>query len=149
MSLSYDVFAGEFLAKIQEFDFAQMEDEVRIEIIDGYLMRALAAFRKNCRYDLFTTANAQDREFDIDIEDEDLSELVDIVSEGMVIQWMKPMLYRQENLENVLNTRDFTLYSPANLLYRIREAYTKLQSDYTQMIREYSYNHGDLTDLHT
>ena len=51
-------------------------------------------------------------------------------------------------LQNVLNTRDFTQYSPAELLLRVGNAYAKAQHDYTQMIREYSYNHGDLGDLH-
>ena len=31
---------------------------------------------------------------------------------------------------------------------RVGNAYAKVQRDYTQMIREYSYNHGDLTKLH-
>ena len=66
----------------------------------------------------------------------------------MLIQWMKPLVYRQENLENLLNTKDFTVYSPAELLLRIGNAYTKVQKDYLQLIREYSYNHGALTELH-
>jgi hypothetical protein len=51
-------------------------------------------------------------------------------------------------LQNVLNTRDFIQYSPAELLMRVGNAYTQAKKDYTQMIREYSFNHGDLSDLH-
>ena len=88
------------------------------------------------------------RVFEIDIADGDLDELADIISEGMLVQWMKPFTYRQESLESVLNTRDFTTYSPAELLMRIGNAYKAAQKDFTNMMREYSYNHGDLTDLH-
>ena len=88
------------------------------------------------------------REFTIDIPDEDIDEIADIISEGMLVQWMKPYAYRQDSLESVLNTRDFTTYSPAELLLRVREAYSSAQKDFTNMMREYSYNHGDLTDLH-
>ena len=84
----------------------------------------------------------------MDVPEEDIGEIVDIVSEGMVVQWLKPYVYRQELLENALNTRDFTTYSPAELLKQVRSAYNGVQKDYTQMIREYSYNHGHLTDLH-
>ena len=84
----------------------------------------------------------------VDVKEEDEDELIEIISEGMVVQWLKPYVYKQELLENVLNTRDFTLYSPAELLLRVGNAYAKAQKDYTQMIREYSYNHGDLTVLH-
>lgn len=148
MKLSYDVFTAAFLAKISEYELLGMDIPDMQEVIDGYLKAAVTMFRKNCKYDLFTTANSETREFDVDIAEDDLDEIVDIVSEGMVMQWMKPFLYRQENLENLLNTRDFELYSPANLLLRVGEAYKQVKKDYTQMIREYSYNHGDLTVLH-
>lgn len=148
MGVSYDLFTGAFLAKISEFDFIQLEEDNRVAIVDGYMKRALVAFRKNCKYDLFTTGNDAERTFNIDISAEDIDELADIVSDGMVVQWLKPFVYKQELLENVLNTRDFTTYSPAELLMRVGNAYSKAQKDYTQKIREYSFNHGDLSDLH-
>lgn len=148
MSLSYDVFTEAFIAKVTEYDFIRLSEDDRQIIIDGYLKRALTAFKKNCLYDLFTTADDDKREFNVDISGDDLNEIVEIVSEGMLIQWMKPLVYRQENLENLLNTKDFTVYSPAELLLRIGNAYTKVQKDYLQLIREYSYNHGALTELH-
>ena len=140
MSVSYDVFTGAFLSKVSEFDFVNMRVFERNSLIDGY--------RKICKYDLSTTGDDVIREFDIDIADGDLDELADIISEGMLVQWMKPFTYRQESLESVLNTRDFTTYSPAELLMRIGNAYKAAQKDFTNMMREYSYNHGDLTDLH-
>lgn len=148
MSIPYDTFVGAFLNKISEFELLQLDDNNRTEIVDGYLIRAVTAFRKNCKYDLFTTHDDTSREFLVDIPSEDLDELVEIISEGMLVQWLKPYVYQQELLQNVLNTRDFTQYSPAELLMRVGNAYEKAQKDYTQMIREYSYNHGDLSDLH-
>jgi hypothetical protein len=148
MSIPYDIFIGAFLNKISEYELLQLEDNTRTEVVDGYLRRAVTAFKKNCKYDFFTTRDDDSREFLTDIPDEDLDELVDIISEGMLVQWLKPYVYQQELLQNVLNTRDFTQYSPAELLMRVGNAYAKAQKDYTQMIREYSYNHGDLTDLH-
>lgn len=148
MGVPYDVFAGAFLAKISEYSFLSLAEEDRTEMVDGFMKRALSAFRKNCKYDLFTTGNDTTRTFSVDIPDADLTEIADIVSEGMVSQWLKPYVNKQENLENVLNTKDFTTYSPAELLMRVGNAYAKVQKDYTNMIREYSYNHGDLSDLH-
>lgn len=148
MSLSYDVFTGAFLSKITEYDFLSLSISERTKIIDGYMKKAISAFKKNCRYDLITTQDDIIREFNVDIADEDLDELVNIISEGMIVQWLKPYVYRQESLQNVLNTRDFTTYSPAELLLRVGDTYAKAQKDYIQMIREYSYNNGDLSDLH-
>lgn len=148
MSLSYDAFAAAFLAKVSEYDFCSIDEDIRTTAVDGYLKRAVAAFRKNCKYDLFTTADDAERAFNVDVSDGDADELVDIISEGMLVQWMKPFVYNQENLEMQLNTRDFTIYSPAELLSRIGSAYAAARKNYTNMIREYSYNHGDLKTLH-
>lgn len=148
MSLSYDVFTGAFLAKVNEYEFMQLEMYDRQQIVDGYLKMAVSEFRKNCKYDLLSTADDVSRVFNVEIDKNDLDELVNIISEGMLMQWMKPFVYRQENLENVLNTADFSAYSPAELLLRIGNAYEGVKKDYVQMIREYSYNHGDLTELH-
>lgn len=148
MSISYDAFVGAFLSKISEFEFVSLTDVERENMVDGYMKRAISAFKKNCKYDLVTTANDDIREFDVDIDTDSLDEIIDIISEGMVVQWLKPYIYKQELLENVLNTRDFTSYSPAELLLRVGNAYKQAQKDYTQMIREYSFNHGDLSELH-
>ena len=147
MSVSYDVFAGAFLSKITEYTFMQLAEENRTAIVDGFLKRAIPKFAKVCKYNLAECDDSA-RVFFVDIPADELDEIVDVVSEGMLEQWMKPYVYRQENLENVLNTKDFTTYSPAELLLRIGNAYAKVQKDYTNMIREYSYNHGDLSDLH-
>lgn len=147
MSLSYDVFAEGFLSKITEFELLELEDDRRTEMVDTYMKRSIAGFKKICKYDL-TVRDDETRTFDVDIPDEDIEEIVDIVSEGMVVQWLKPYLNRQELLENALSTRDYTVFSPAELLMRVGNAYNKAQTDYTQMIREYSFNHGDLSKLH-
>lgn len=148
MGVPYDRFTGAFLSKVTEYEFVNMKDFERNGLIDGYMKRAIAAFKKNCKYDLSTTGDDIIREFDVDIDDGDLDELVDIISEGMLVQWMKPYTYKQENLESVLNTKDFTTYSPSELIMRIGNAYAAAQKDFTNMVREYSYNHGDLSDLH-
>lgn len=148
MGIPYDMFTGAFLAKVTEFELSALTDSARQETVDGYMKRAISSFKKICRYDLTATSDDVLREFDLTIDDDALDEIIDIVSEGMVVQWLKPYVYKQELLENVLNTRDFTAYSPAELLLRVGNAYTKAQKDYTQMIREYSYNNGNLSELH-
>ncbi len=150
MVIPYDNFTGAFLAKITEYDLLELDENERAETVDGFLKRTLAdtMLKKVIKYDFVNNADEEERQFEIDIESDALDEIIDIVSDGMLIQWLKPYVYKQELLENVLNTRDYTLYSPAELLMRIGNAYTKAQKDYKQAIREYSYNHGDLTELH-
>ena len=148
MSVSFDVFVGAFLEKITERDLLALAPQERDETVLGYMKRAISGFKKNCRYDLTTTRDDENRIFDVEIDGEDLDEVADIVSEGMIVQWLKPYVYRQELFENAINTRDFTTYSPAELLMRVGNAYAAAQKDYRQMVREYSFNTGDLGGLH-
>lgn len=148
MNISYDAFTNAFLEKISEFELSQLDDNIRTEMIDNYRKRALSAFRKNCKVDLFTTGDDDERVYHVNVNTEDIDELVDIVSEGMIVQWMKPYVFQADLLKNLMNTRDYTLYSPAELLLRVGNEHRTAQKNFTQMIREYSYNHGDLSDLH-
>lgn len=146
MSVSYDVFANAFLNKVTEYDFVRLDAFDRNSIVDGYMKRACSQFNHICQYDL-VSGDDNVRELYVTIPDEDIDEIADIVSEGMLVQWMKPYFYRSENLENVLNTSDYSAYSVSELLYRITSAYNQSKKDFTNMMREYSYNHGDLSDL--
>ena len=146
--VSYDTFVEAFLQKITEYDFLTLPEKNRTETVDGYLKRAVSEFRHNCQYDLFSTPNDETRTFEVDVADEDLDELVHIITDGMVAEWMKPYQYNADLLSSVLNTRDFVTYSPAELQLRVGNARKQAHSDFIQKIREYSYNHGDLTSLH-
>lgn len=147
-NIQYDLFINAFLQKISEFDFLTLDEEDRNEIVEGYMHRAISEFSYVCSYDLVSTRNDELREFEVEIPDRILLEIINIVTEGMLVQWMKPYMYNSELLQNVLNTRDYTTYSPSELLYRVTEAYKESQQNFTRMIREYSYRHGDLTVLH-
>ena len=148
MSIPYDAIIGAFLSKITEFNFINMGDENREELVNGYMRRAVSEFDRTCKQDLTVSMDTVEQEFAVDVDDATADEIINILSEGMVVQWLKPYVYQQELLENVINSRDFTQYSPAELLMRVGNAYRRAQKDFTQMIREYSYNHGDLTVLH-
>lgn len=160
----YGLFTNAFLSKVTEYDFVNMTDFERNSIVDGFMKRAISSFRHICKYDFATTGDDATREFVIKVTtddptgvlqeqldeeiSEDLDEIVDIVSEGMLVQWLKPYVYAQESLENIMNTKDFTTYSSSGLLSSVTTAYNDARKIYTSMAREYSFTHGDLTELH-
>ena len=148
MSLSFDKFVSAFLKKITTYEYLELPQPTRDEIVHSYMMYAMSGFRRVCKYDIMSSLNEMDECFDIDIPETDLWEIIDIVSDGMIVHWLKPHLYKQELMQNALNTRDFTSHSPAELLLRIGNAYDRARNEYIQKVREYSYNSGDLTSLH-
>ena len=148
MRVPYDELTEAFLAKITEFDILRLDVEDQVAIVDGLMKRAFSNFQHMCKYDFITTGDDENRNFDVEVSGNDLDEIVDIISEGMVVQWLKPYLYKQQILSNVLNTRDFTVYSPAELQKQVIATYDKSQKDCTQMMREYSFNHGNIRSYH-
>ena len=82
------------------------------------------------------------------LSDEIDDEIIDIVTDGMVVEWLRQYVNNSDNLENILNTKDFTMYSSKNLLAEIKSLYQDEQKAFTNSMREYSYNHGDLSNLH-
>lgn len=147
MAVSYDVFGDAFLQKVTDYDIAVIDDYDRNMIVDGCMKRAIAQFKKICKYDFSKTGDDVIREFNVEVADGDMDELADIISEGMVVQWLKPYTFKQDNLQQFLNTRDFSSYSPAEMLNRISGIYKSSERAFTRMMKEYSYNHGDLTVL--
>lgn len=148
MKLSYEDVTESFLNKIREFEFLKIDEDDRQAIVDGYMKRSVANCKKSILNYNLSLYDDDFREFSDEIEDEDIDDLLEIITEGMVVQWLKPYVFTQENLENVLNTRDYSQYSPAELLKQVTATYRRAQKDFTQLAREYSYNHGDLTELH-
>ena len=148
MSVSYDVFTSAFLSKVTDRSFAEMYDYDRTSTVDAYMKRAITEFKSICEYDLSGTADDDQRLFNVDIKDEDIDEVTDIVSDGMLVQWMKPYVYNQENLQNILNTKDYSMFSPSEILNRVKDTYNDAKKDFTRKMREYSYNHGDISSLY-
>lgn len=148
MNISYDTFIAAFLSKVREYEFIHLLEEDRQDITDGYLLRACTQFNHICTYDL-SLRDKETREFTDDFDEEDIDEIVDIVSEGMLVQWLKPLYFKQENYENMLNTTDYNGYSPANLLEKIGDAYITCCKRFKDRMNDYSFRHGDIGDLHT
>ena len=153
MDVSYDVFIDSFLQKITEYELLEFEPQLRDKLVVGYMTRAIAELVPVCSGYFTVDYDTDEQLVKIDTMGRSWShaatdEFVNIVSEGMLVQWLKPYINRQENLETVVNTKDFSTYSPAELLNRIRERYRMAQKDYKQMVFEYTYAHGDLTRLH-
>lgn len=152
MTVTYDTFTEAFLSKITEYEFIKMSDSERESVVDGYMKKSISAFRPFCNHPI--VANDYEREYLIgdeisgEITDAEFDEILDIIAEGMVLQWFKTYLNRQEVLENAITTREYSVFSPAELQKQIRLTYTEESNAHMQMMREYSFNHGDLTRLH-
>jgi len=116
-----------------------LEEDAEDEIV-GYMKSACSKFR-HCKEDIFTRDDTL-KQFTAD-----LSEVViDIITELMLTEWLKPQLHNSDLLESRLNTKDFTEYSPAKLILEMRNLYEASEIHSRRMRTEYSFDYGNIAE---
>lgn len=165
--VEFDIFTNAFLNKITSFDYAKMEEDDFNEQADLFMLAVCAEFDRIFRVRLgltFADRDTEKRVFNWDFPTYEeqttqgrargdyisLDEVVDIISEGMVLKWMKSYLYSGDTLGagNLLQTRDYTVHSPSSFLSAMNNIYKTTEERYKQLIFDFSYNHANLRSLH-
>jgi hypothetical protein len=100
---------------------------------DKYLMIAISRFY-NCVQDL-NNRNDLNRTFNISLN---LQEQ-DVLASLMGIAWLSPKLLREENLRDMLGSKDYTSHSPANLLDKLTNLKKVLESEINDLLTLYHY----------
>ena len=147
MSTSFDLFTSAFMHKARAYNIVSEDTQIATEMLNEYLKVSLSRFNKYCEYDL-SDINDELREINTDINKKDLEEIIDIVSEGMVVSWLQPFVNNSDNLFNVLNTTDYSQYAPHNVAKANKELYESARTHFKKLRKNYTYDHGDLTNLH-
>ena len=66
-----------------------------------------------------------------------------ILAKLILVEWLNPKLYTLSNLQNQLSSKDFNMFSPANLLKEIKDLYNLTKKEANRMITSYSYSNFD------
>ena len=137
---AYTTIYNSFLDKVNDYDLADMTAELAQTSMRGWLNQAVVRFLESCKKDLTQTEEGGFT------EDLDLVE-IDILTEGMIEAWLKPIRNNLDLLRNALSTKDFTTFSPANLLDKVNDAYSMAHANFLSRIKEYSFIRNDVGDL--
>lgn len=137
---AYTTIYNSFLDKVNDYDLADMTAGLAQTSMRGWLNQAVVRFLESCKKDLSQTEEGGFT------EDLDLME-IDILTEGMVEAWLKPIRNNLDLLRNALSTKDFTTFSPANLLDKVNDTYFMAHANFLSRIKEYSFIRNDVGDL--
>lgn len=114
-----DVF-NIFLSQIQDYDFLEQCTDITERDLNSYLKRVLA--RSQDMVFNVTGIDLKQRDDTAQEFAEDLpDEVVDLMVTGMEYYWVNSKVNNTENMRNAMSTRDFSFFSPPNLLLRLRE----------------------------
>jgi hypothetical protein len=113
MSTLYEAINDRFLSKVNDYELAELLDaDLETELLK-FLKGAISDF-KYCTKDL-SDRDDVGKTFNISLTDLEQ----EILAKFMIIHWINPFVFRQENLQNHFSTKDFKLYSPSGFLDKL------------------------------
>lgn len=143
MATPYSEIYEAFIYKIEGYKLLMLLSEDREEILSKYLKAACRKISNKFKKYVDLTRDDEKQEFEGDIDED----VVDIIAEVMVYEWLKPQMYSNELLESRLNTKDFTEFSSAKLIENIRYVYEMATDAANTAINNYTFRHGDVSEL--
>jgi hypothetical protein len=130
---TYDKIYSRFLSKINDYELretANTDPQLFDEILLKFLQGAIPKFHY-CIKDL-TQRDDEAKLFTVE-----LSELEqEILATKMVLEWLTPMILREENIRQSLGSKDYKIFSSANHLQRLldlKATYEKEDNDLSKM----------------
>lgn len=142
----YRTVFAEFKDKITDPDLLAFSKDLQVEMLISYMNKAIAKCNRIVKKTVDLSLRYDDiLEFEVEIPDE----VMDILTEWMVVYWLKPYVNNIENLRNNLSTKDFSIFSPANLLEKIGNRYENARKNARSLTNEYSYIIADMKELKT
>lgn len=142
MGTKFEDVYERYRARVRNYDFLDYNSITRDIFQYDLLMMSISDFEDVCKQDL------NDREdelltFNIELSNREK----DILALGMVLHFIEPYVYNTDSLQNALNTKDFSLYSPANLLEKMTDLMTTTEYRLKREINLYSFRNGDISSL--
>lgn len=142
MGTQYEDIYERYRARVRNYDLLDYDSAVVNEIQLDLLNLSISDFEEICVKDL---SNRDDSLLLFNVELSNREK--DILALGMVLHFVEPYVYNTDSLRNALNTKDFSLYSPANLLEKMTELMTTTERRLKNEINLYSFRNGDISKL--
>ena len=119
-----------YLAKIENFDYLQYSEEELLEELSPMLLSATSKlFSLNLKID-----------FDMEEFDRELEPIEqNLVALGLVEEFLTQKVNSIKVLKNHLTTKDFNLYSSANMLKQLRETLDSVSKEKYYLETRYEY----------
>lgn len=140
---NYEEVFAEFKDKITDPDLITFAEDLQTEMLVAYMKKAISKCKRVVKTVDLSNRDDELMEFGFELPDE----IMDIITEWMTVFWLQPFVNNIENLRNNLSTKDFSVFSPANLLEKIGDRYDVARKHARSLTNEYSYIIADMKEL--
>jgi len=130
MATPVDKIFHRFLSQIEDESWLEIDEETLDELMYDYLAKSIVEFNV-CKKDL--TINEEDEEIISDLEEDEIL----ILAYGMLIHYLTPKILREENLQQMVTSSDFSKLSNANMLDKLLKLKVQIRKDYQMYLHKY------------
>ena len=127
------------VCRFRDYSWLKFSDEDREHFLKNYLVSACKDFAPVCKENL-SDVDEYGLAFTADLSDE----VKDILASGVAYYWYASKAMNSELLRNQMSTKDYSFFSPANLLREITTLKENLWKEYQHAITMYTYRNGDI-----
>jgi hypothetical protein len=130
MATPVDKIFSRFLSQIEDESWLEIDEEILEELMYDYLAKSIVEFNV-CKKDL--TIDKENDEIVSNLEEDEML----ILAFGMVIHYLTPKILREENLQQMVTSSDFSKLSNANMLDKLLKLRTQIRKDYQMYLHKY------------
>ena len=125
--------------RVTDYEVLKRTFQNQVDMMEEYLLSAVADFAPYCEFDL------EDRDEDLFQFNQDLDhDSIQILALGTAAYWMSSKTLNSELLRNKLSTKEYSYFSPANLLGEVQTLRGTMMREFKSAIIRYTYRHGNI-----
>lgn len=142
MPTKFEEIYGRAVFKFTDYTFINAFTDLKEAVLQKYLLSAIVDFQHSCKENLndYDLENAQ---FNVELD----NEIIEILSLGIAFHWLSAQALNRQHLRNMIHNKDYTSYSPANLLKEMRTLCDGVEKEYRGKINTYSFRNGSFDTL--
>ena len=142
MPTKFEEIYGRAVFKFSDYSFLSTCTDLKEAVLQKYLLSSIVDFQHSCEVDL-TDYDLEEEQFNVELD----NEIIEILSLGIAFHWLSAQALNQQLLRNMIHNKDYTSYSPANLLKEIRTLRDEIEKEYKGKIHTYSFRHSTYENL--
>jgi hypothetical protein len=128
--------------RFADYDMLKQEFVQQMDSLGSYLHMAEADFKKACPFDLSKKDDAGES-YLVDLDDES----IEILALGVAYYWVGQKVLDEDNFKNSLSTKEYSYFSPANLLREAGVVFEYLGKTFEHKIIDYTYYNGSISSI--
>ena len=139
---SFEEIYNRAITRFRDYTWLKYSDEDKEYLLRNYLRFAQSDFAPVCLENL-EDYNDERGAFNIVLS----QTVIDILAAGVSYYWLDAKIMNSENLRNYMSTKDYTYFSPANLLREMTALKEMAWKEYNRRMTMYGYFKADISTL--